>query len=92
MLNQLKYELHNVLSGKSQVRFGTTIQTIASYLNNGTPSGSTTENTKHFKEQEEQRLEDYIFNNDLWLDDIDFSQYVSEGAEQKVYLKGTDHV
>ncbi len=61
MLNQLKYELYNVLSGKSQVRFGTTIQTIAGYLSNGTPPGSTVENTKHFKEQEEQRLEN-IYN------------------------------
>ena len=56
MLNQLKYELYNVLSGKGQVRFGATIQTIAGYLNDGTPTGSTVENTKHFKEQEEQRL------------------------------------
>jgi hypothetical protein len=92
MLNQLKYELYNVLSGKSEVRFGTTIQTIAGYLSDGTPPGSGAENTKHFKEQEEQRLVDFISSNNLWLNDIDFSQYVSEGAEQKVYLKGTDHV
>jgi len=92
MLNQLKYELYDVLSGKSQIRFGTTIQTIACYLRDGTPSGSTIENTKHFKKQEEQRLEDFITRNNLWLNDIDLSQYVSEGAEQKVYLNGEDHV
>jgi hypothetical protein len=40
MVNDLKYELHNVLSGKSQIRIGT----------------------------------------------------ISEGAEQKVYLKDSEHV
>lgn len=92
MLNQLKYELHNVLSGKSEVRFGTALQTVAGYLSDGTPSGSTVENTKHFKEQEEQKLVNFISHNNLWLNNIDFTQYVSEGAEQKVYLKDTDHV
>jgi len=38
MENHLKHELHNVLSGKSQVRFGTIIQSIASYLNDGAPN------------------------------------------------------
>ena len=32
MQTQLKQELYDVISGKSEVRFGTTIQSIASYL------------------------------------------------------------
>ncbi len=92
MLNDLKYELHNVLSGKSQIRVGTIIQTIASYLNDGEESGSSVENEKHFKKQEAKRLEDYITEKNLWIKNIDFSQYVSEGAEQKVYLKDSEHV
>ena len=92
MLNDLKYELHNVLSGKSQIRVGTIIQTIASYLNDGEKSGTSAENEKHFKKQEAKKLEDYITKNNLWIDNIDFSQYVSEGAEQKVYLKDSEHV
>ena len=92
MVNDLKYELHNVLSGKSQIRIGTIIQTIASYLNDGEESGTSAESEKHFKKQEAKKLEDYITKNNLWIDNIDFSQYVSEGAEQKVYLKDSEHV
>lgn len=92
MLNQLKNEIHNVLSGKSEVRYGAIIQTIAGYLKNGAPTSSEIENTKHYKKQEEKRLENYISKNSLWISDLDFSQYVSEGAEQKVYLKDTEHV
>jgi len=88
----LKNELHNIISGKGTVRFGTIIQPIASYLNNSTPTGSEPENAKQRREQETKRLEEYVFQNNLWITDIDFSQYVSEGAEQKVYLKDADHV
>jgi hypothetical protein len=92
MQNRLKNELHNVLSGKSKVRFGTIIQTIACYLNDGEKSSETIEGKKHFKNQEAARLENFIYENKLWIKDIDFSQYVSEGAEQKVYLKDSEHV
>jgi hypothetical protein len=92
MQNSLKYELHNILSGKSEVRFGTTIQTIAGYLKNGETAGSRIENEKHFKSEETKRLEDWITQNHLWLISIDLSQYVSEGAEQKVFLKDTENV
>ena len=91
MQNRLKNELHDVLSGKSKIRFGTTIQAIASYLNNGAQASATIENQKHYKKQEAKRLESYISANNLWTD-IDLSQYVSEGAEQKVYLKDTESV
>ena len=92
MQNELKNEIHNVLSGKSEVRYGAIIQTIAGYLKNGAPTSSEIENTKHYKKHEEKRLENYISENSLWISNLDFSHYVSEGAEQKVYLKDTEHV
>ena len=91
MQNHLKHELHNVLSGKSQIRFGTIIQSIASYLNDGTQTGAIIEDEKHFKKQETKRLENYISEKNLWIN-IDLTQYVSEGKEQKVYLKDTENV
>jgi hypothetical protein len=57
MQNRLKYELHNILSGKSEVRFGTIIQTIASYLKNGETTSRTIEGEKHLKSEETKRLE-----------------------------------
>lgn len=92
MQNELKYELHNILSGKSQVRFGALIQSIANHLKNGEKASSEIENIKHFKSEETKRLVNYINDNNLWIETIDFSQYVSEGAEQKVYLKDTEFV
>lgn len=84
-------ELHNVLSGKIKIRFGTIIQAIASYLDNGAKSSTIFEIDKHFKKEEAKRLADYISENNLWIK-IDISQYVSEGAEQRVYLKDTEKV
>ena len=92
MLNDFKNEIYNVISGKSKVRFGTLIQTITSYLDDGKTPGGTIEESKCFKEQETKKLEQFVSLNSLWKDDIDLSQYVSEGAEQKVYLKDSDYV
>jgi len=92
MQTQLKQELYDVISGKSEVRFGTTIQSVASYLAKGSKPSSEIENSKHFKEEEAKKLISYVTENDLWINDIDFTQYISEGAEQKVYLKNSEHV
>ncbi len=70
MQAQLKQEIYDVISWKIQVRFGTTIQSVASYLSKGSQSGSKIENSKQFKEQEEKRLEIYISENELWRDNL----------------------
>ena len=92
MQTQLKQELYDVISGKSEVRFGTTIQSIASYLAKGSKPSSEIENSKYFKEEEAKKLVSYVTENELWINDIDLTQYISEGAEQKVYLKSSEHV
>lgn len=92
MQKHLKNELHNIISGKSKVGFGAIIQTIASYLDNGSQSSEKTESSKQIREQETKKLEGFVTERNLWINDIDFSQYVSEGAEQRVYLKDSDHV
>jgi hypothetical protein len=81
MSNKLKTKLYDVLSGKSKVRNGEAIQAIASYLRQSQETSTDIKGTKLFKEQEKQRLKHYIKKNDLWLKDIDFTKYVSEGAE-----------
>jgi hypothetical protein len=74
----LRDELQHVLSGKSSVRFGRTIQSISRHLGNGQGTSEAIEDQKLFKKQEEERLIEFIRTNNLWLNDIDFSQYVSE--------------
>jgi len=88
----LKNELLNIISGKVQVRFGEIIQTITGYLGNGTRTSAKTEDTKQIREQEEANLERFISEHKLWVNHVDFSQYVSEGAEQRVYLKDSEYV
>jgi hypothetical protein len=92
MQNHQKNELRNIISGKSQVSFGTIIQAAAGYINDGSQSGAETEVSKQVREKETKRLEVFISEQNLWINDIDLSQYISEGAEQRVYLKDSDHV
>lgn len=92
MQNHLKNELHDVISGKKQVRFGAIIQAVAGYLSDGSQTSPKIEGSKQIREQETKKLEIFISEKNLWVNDIDFSQYVSEGAEQRVFLKDSEHV
>jgi hypothetical protein len=81
----MKHELQNVISGKSQVRFGGIIQAAAGYLKRSQSSGSVAKGTKLFKKQETEALTGYIVRNSLFISDIVLN-FLSEGAEQKVFL------
>lgn len=92
MQNHLKNELRYVISGKSQVSHGAVIQAIAGYLADGTQAGPKAEIAKQERVEEARKLTAYISQHELWITDIDFTQYVSEGAEQRVFLKDAAHV
>ena len=88
MHNPLKSQLHDVISGKSKVRFGETIQAIISDLEASAGAGAATQAGKHLKNQEATRLIAIAQKRKCKVDDIDFERYISEGAEQRVYLNG----
>lgn len=83
----MKYELQLIISGKGQVKYGAIIQAAASYLKRSQSTSGLVKENKYFKKQETDRLILYIENNALWFSDVNIENYVSEGAEQKVYLK-----
>ena len=85
-------ELQCIISGKSQVRYGTNIQAAISYLKTSEASSTLDKTDKHFKCKETERLRLYIDTQNLWIKDVDLNNYVSEGAEQKVYLKDSRSV
>jgi hypothetical protein len=85
-------ELQRIISGKSEVRYGTNIFAAVSYLRASAQSSTLGEADKHFKRKETEILKQYIDNQQLWLKNIDLNNYVSEGAEQKVYLKDSKSV
>jgi len=88
----MKDELRNVISGKSKVRDGTIIQAAACFLKNSAATSQVAKESKHYKKQETKILKDFIIQNKLWVPGINIDQYVSEGAEQKVYLEDGKHV
>jgi len=89
--NSIKNDLQNLFSGKGEVRFGATIQAITNYLEKGSPTSQEIKDSKLVKKQEAEKLEVFISENGLWKE-VDFDSYVSEGAEQKVYLLDSIHV
>jgi hypothetical protein len=82
----MKHELQNIISGKSQVRYGDTIQTISSYLRKGKSSSETIKSSKSIKSEEATLLKQFCNQNSFWFNAIDINTFVSSGAEQKVYL------
>jgi len=58
--------IHDVISGKSQVRFGTIIQTVANYLKNSAETGSNTQGQKHLRKQEVKKLDSFLTEKGLW--------------------------
>ena len=81
-------ELQNIIQGKSGTSQRTLIQTIASYLGTSQEASSMVKNDKHYKQEETKSIIEYCNQNNLWADDkVNFDLFISEGAEQKVYIK-----
>lgn len=82
----MKYELQNVISGKSEVIYGNAIQAVANYLKRSTRASKLVEQSEFFRKQETEILITYITEQNLWIRKINSENYISQGAEQKVYL------
>ena len=84
MSNSLKNHLYAIISGKSEVRHGKIIQAIANHLRESQRTSTAPKGSKHYKEQERQELETFITEKQLWVNHIDFNQYISEGRTESV--------
>ncbi len=87
MNNHIKHELQHILRGESQVSHGKLVQTIASYLRGSQETSTMAKGSKQFKQQETKELIKYINTHQLWNCNIDFDLFLSEGAEQRVYIQ-----
>ena len=47
---------------------------------------------KHHKDKETEKLTTYIEQHNHWMTNINFSDFISEGAEQRVFIKDEKHV
>lgn len=85
--NNIKDELQNILSGKNTVGHGNAIQTVANYLRRSQTTSKLAQTDKHYKKEETEKLLTYIEQNRLWVTSLNFDSYLSEGAEQRVFIK-----
>jgi Serine/Threonine/Tyrosine Kinase found in polyvalent proteins len=87
-INTLKNDLHTIIHGKSENSQGTLIQTIASHLRASQSTSGLVEKDKQYKQKETESIIKYCNQNNLWVNDnVNFDLFISEGAEQKVYIK-----
>ena len=80
-------DIQHILSGTSRVKYNHLIQTVCSYLKRSQGTSSMVENYQQHKEEETKRLIQFVNDHNLWVDNVNIELYVSQGAEQKVYLK-----
>jgi hypothetical protein len=85
--NYMRDDIQHILSGTSQVKCHHLIQTTCSFLKGSQGASSMVKNQQQYKEEETKRLIQYVIDNNLWVDNINIELYISQGAEQKVYLK-----
>lgn len=82
-----KDELQHIICGTSENSQVALIETITSYLRRSQGASIVAENSKYSKEQESKIIIDYATKNNLFVNDkLDFNLFISEGAEQKVYI------
>ena len=91
-IKQIKYELQNVLSGKSNNSYNAPIQTISRLLRSNEKASPMAERKHQNKEQETKQIIEFARSNEWIYDSINEEDFVSSGAEQKVYIKNKRQV
>ncbi len=79
----MKDEIQHILSGKSQVKHSDFIQSACSYLKRSQEASSVAKNQQQLKEQETKKLIQFADQNNLWVNNINIDNYVSQGADKK---------
>lgn len=84
----IKDELQHIIHGTSKNSQETLIQTVASFLRANENTSFVAESDKHHKQEETKRLVDFCIKNGLFVKEtFNLDLFISEGAEQKVYIK-----
>lgn len=89
----IKDEIQNLLYGKSGNSPKTLIRTVADYLRTSERASTLVKKDKQYKQEETKKLIEFCNQNNLWVNEkVNFDLFVSEGAEQKVYIKNNTTV
>jgi len=90
--DSIKYELQHILQGKGEVSHRKPIQAITSYLRKSVEASTMAQRNESNKSEETEKLIEYINKNDLWNCNINFNSFLSEGAEQRVFIENNTKV
>lgn len=82
----LKHELQILISGIGQEAKGNLIQAAAHYLRESKETSGASQTIEFTKEQETEKLIQWVDKNSLWHPVIPESRFIARGAEQRVYL------
>lgn len=84
---EIKDELKTILQGKSQVSHGELIQTISLYHRRSKETSALVEAKQYSKKEETEKLIQFINAHNLWVCDIDFDLFISQGRNKRFMLK-----
>jgi hypothetical protein len=91
-VKSINNEIQLIISGKGEVRYGAIIKAISRYLRRSQSANSMAKGSLLYKKKETEALKKYIIKNKLWVSKVTIGGYISEGAEQKVYLNDEKYV
>ena len=83
---EIKYDLQNLISGKSGASYDALIQTVTSLLRSGKRAGPMAEEKHKNKSKEAAELIKFATSNNLMLKKIPEDRFIAKGAEQRVYI------
>jgi len=73
----MKHELQNIISGKSQVRFGDVIQKISSYIRTSESTSKKIEFSEPIESKETAFITQFCNLYDFWITEINTNAFVS---------------
>jgi hypothetical protein len=80
-LKLLKYELQNIIKGKSFKSKRNLIQATQAYLRSSSKTSKRTEANEPIRTSEERTLIDFANREKLWFDKNKLGVFIAEGAE-----------
>jgi len=88
-----KDELQNIIFGNEQVGPGSQLKKAQNFLRRYAETSNSTEKQQRFKDEETTALLTFAGQENLFYDEpISINDFISEGAEQKVYRFDNHHV
>jgi len=92
-MKKLRYELQNLIYGNGQESSACPIKKTQNFLRGYAETSRRTQNTKYSKTEEEVGLRNFILSeNLLYTEEISENDFISAGAEQRVYRYDEYHI